>query len=61
VKRLIAVTASHDHPEAPFFFKHVIRPTFLEQTFQDMMIFDEMLKKYMGPIVYTNLRPSRFV
>lgn len=36
VHRLILVSASHDHPDQPFFFKHVIRPAFLSHVFEDM-------------------------
>lgn len=61
VDRLIMVTASHDHPDQPFFFKHVIRPAFLSHVFEDMERMDKFMKDYKGPVKYTNLRPMRLV
>ena len=59
VKRLIMVTASHDHPDQPFIFKHVIKPAFLSHVFDDVARLDTFLKNYKGSVQFTNLRPMK--
>lgn len=61
VARLIFVSASHDHPDQPFFFKHVIKPAFLSHVFDDMERMDKFFNAYNGPVKWTNLRPMRLV
>jgi hypothetical protein len=61
VFRLILVSACHDHPDQPFFFKHVIKPAFLSHVFEDMERMDKIFKNYNGPVKFTNLRPTRLV
>lgn len=59
--RLLLVSSSHDHPEAPCYFKYLVKPLFLSKIYEDISRLEAFLKSYRGPVKVTNLRPFKLV
>ncbi|EKX38097.1 hypothetical protein GUITHDRAFT_77488, partial [Guillardia theta CCMP2712] len=61
VKRLIAITSCHDHPNAGWFFRRFVKPCILNNIYADIEVFETWLRKeYRGTVDFTILRPFEF-
>lgn len=61
VSRLIAITSSHDHPQAGCFFRRVVKPCILNNIYADIEVLETWLRdKYRGSVNFTILRPFEF-
>ncbi|CAG5125837.1 unnamed protein product [Candidula unifasciata] len=61
VKRFVAVTAwgTKDDPGLPFFWRWVLKPSFLRNLVRDMELFEDFLLSDCSDINYTIVRPPR--
>ncbi len=56
VWRFVFISSCYDHDGAPCFFTCCIKPLSLYKVYIDIANFDSFLKKYKGPVQYTNFK-----